>query len=58
MKSWAIVAAAFLIAGAIVFNALCNRFYIDSSTKYKVDKLTGSTYKYHDQLNEWIKIFD
>jgi len=58
MKNWSIIVAAFLIAGAIVFNALCNRFYVDSATKFKVDRLTGATYSYKTQINRWEKISD
>lgn len=44
MKSWAIIIAAFILSGAIVFYALSNRYYIDTSTSLKVDRLTGETY--------------
>lgn len=45
MKNWTVLVAAVLISGALIFHALSDRFYIDTSTKMKVDKLTGQTYK-------------
>ena len=43
MKNWSIIVAAVLISGSIAFFAASNRYYIDTSTKMKVDRLTGET---------------
>jgi len=40
-----IIIAAIIITVGLVFLGLSNRFYIDSSTKLKVDRLTGKTYQ-------------
>jgi len=43
-KSYIIISALIISIGLIFFG-ISNRYYIDSSTKLKVDKLTGKTYE-------------
>lgn len=50
-----IIIAALLIAASIVFLGLSNRYYIDTSRKIKVDKLTGNTYKLVGDYWEYIE---
>jgi hypothetical protein len=49
-----IIIAALLISVSIVFLGLSNRYYIDTSTRQKVDKLTGDTYRLKD--GDWVKV--
>jgi len=49
-----IICTSLFLSISIIFNALCNRYYIDTITKFKVDKLTGNTYKL--LYNKWTKI--
>lgn len=65
MKNWSIIIASALIAAAIVFYALSNRFYIDTSTNIKIDRLTGQTYKLRgkshigqDTVFYWEEVFE
>jgi hypothetical protein len=51
MKNWTIIIAAILISASIVFYALSDRYYIDTSTDIKIDRLTGQTYKLGSSSN-------
>lgn len=43
-----IIIAALIITSGIIFWGLSNRYYIDTSTHLKVDRLTGKLYKISD----------
>lgn len=51
-----IIIAAIIISAGLVFFGLSNRFYIDSSTRLKVDRLTGKTYMFNN--GAWKEIKD
>jgi hypothetical protein len=42
---WCILIASILICGGLVFLGLSNRYYIGTSTRLKIDRLTGKTYE-------------
>lgn len=50
-----IIIAALIVSMELVFFSLSNRFYIDTTTKLKVDRLSGKTYKLYDAGWEEIK---
>lgn len=50
--------ASLIIATGLIILGLSNRFYIDTSAKLKVDRLTGKTYKLTDDSEIWIEIKD
>lgn len=54
MKNWVVLTAAIILSGALIFHALSDRFYIDTSTKLKVDKLTGNTFRLSG--SRWIEV--
>jgi hypothetical protein len=49
-----IIVASLIIAAGLIILGLSNRFYIDTSTQLKVDRLTGKTYRLAD--NAWLEI--
>ena len=56
LNKFYIIVAAIIITVGLVFLGLSNRFYIDTSTHLKVDRLTGKTYKLYD--SGWKEIKD
>lgn len=56
--NWSIIIAALIVAASLVFYGLSNRYYIESSTELKVDKLTGITYRLVQTTQgfKWVKV--
>jgi len=49
-----IIVASLIIAAGLIIHGLSNRFYIDTSTQLKVDRLTGKTYELSS--DGWVEI--
>lgn len=50
MNKLVIIVSSLIVCAGLVFTGLSNRYYIDTSTKLKVDRLTGKTYKITEEV--------